>query len=125
GGGGSEHDAGFGGKPALHDDVEAIDVVLRNPVIGELGHFVSEGLRRAVPVAELYPAAHDVVIGQGVAAVLAAANFDRHFAGDRAEPDLTATRVLGGRHGDRHGAVVDRHGDRQRQRLAALPALRD
>ena len=78
---------------------------------------VAEGLRLAVPVAELHPAAHHIRVGHRAAAVLAASDRDRDLAGDRAEPDFAAAlRALAAGTLTVTVPSAMRQGNRQRQR---------
>src|SRR5262245_734513 len=112
----SQHHTGLRRHDALHDDVESIDVLKRKIAFWDFAKRHGESLRLPFPVTKLYPAAHDVVIGQRAILVFTAPDLHSHFARDWAEPNLAAVILaLGGRHIHRHLAVgyIHLHGQRK------------
>ena len=85
----------------------------------------SLGLAR--PIAELDPAPHHIGVGDGVTAVLAAADDNRNRSRDRAQPDFgLAFFILERRHRDRKkvAGVLDLTGEQRRATVPRLPIAR-
>src|SRR5262249_29791099 len=86
----------------------------------------TEGFSLAMPVAKLDPTAHHIVVGQRLAVVLATADRNRNFAGNRAKPYLAAAMViLGSWDTHRCFAVGDSHAYRQREHSRITSCLRN
>ena len=86
----------------------------------------AEALGLAAPVAELLPAPHDVVIGERVAAVLAAPDLDRHLAASSGTARLRRCALALGV-GDVRRSSCRRHLERHRhaERLSLRARLRN
>src|SRR6266545_3287098 len=115
----AEHRPGITGLPALHDHGDRIDLAGLKILEWDL-----PGLRCSVPIAELEPTSHDIVVGDRASPILASPDCNRDGLRNWAEPNLAGAPLAGGRI-DRHAIVGDRKRYRERQGRSVLPALDD
>src|SRR5215510_5408587 len=121
GGCGTQHAAGLGDLAGLDQHRQRVGLLHV-----EIGHRQAPAARRAVPVAELHPAARHVIVRDRLAAVLAARDRYRDTLGHRAQPDLgAATRLGAPRDAHIDASALNREQHRHVHRSRLLARLRD
>src|SRR5262245_34638713 len=122
----AQHRTRLARHTGLNDDIETVDVLEREIALWNFADRDAERLRGSIPVAELHPAAHHVVVGQRTVLVLATPDLHRRLACDGTEPDLAAAVIaVTGRDSHRHFAVSYGHLHRQREDSGIEPCFRD